>query len=353
MLKENDISIDDLKAIGCDWTNLNTGVQGGVIQYVERFLGRPLQWIICLIHCNELPLRHLFIKFDGGTSNPNEFRGPIGKRIQSCEKLNVVKVNFKFDISKLTNPAQTLSSDQRYLFDICCAIANENCNDALAKRSPGKLNHARWLTLANRTLRLYVSTVRPSANLSILVQHIMDAYTPTFFNIKCKKSVLDGCIHLSNLIKSSQFLPKKYLTIVNSSIQRNAYFAHAENILIAIVNDGDMNVRREGWFKILLARRGEINNEIRQFNIPKINFNCTTYKDMIDFDEIELTVPPLFNQIQVDLDTLDEISEKKLGQLYLDIDLNHTPCHTQAVERCIKIVTEASISLSHDVQRLG
>ena len=58
-------------AIGCDGTNVNSGVKGGVIRLLELELGRPLQWLICLLHANELPLRHLLQKLDGVTHGPN------------------------------------------------------------------------------------------------------------------------------------------------------------------------------------------------------------------------------------------------------------------------------------------
>ena len=34
---------------------------------------------MCLLHTNELPLRHVFGALDGSTSGPDTFVGPIGK----------------------------------------------------------------------------------------------------------------------------------------------------------------------------------------------------------------------------------------------------------------------------------
>ena len=72
-----------LKAVGCDGTAVNTGVKGGIIALLEKDLGKPLQWIICLLHCIELPLRHLFRSIDETTSGPNAFSGPIGQFISN------------------------------------------------------------------------------------------------------------------------------------------------------------------------------------------------------------------------------------------------------------------------------
>ncbi|GBP60289.1 hypothetical protein EVAR_91571_1 [Eumeta japonica] len=81
-----DISMDDLIAIGCDGTDVNVGKYGGIIRMLEKRLDRPLQWIICLLHMNELPFRHLFEHIDGTTSGPRTFSGSIGKELENCEK---------------------------------------------------------------------------------------------------------------------------------------------------------------------------------------------------------------------------------------------------------------------------
>ncbi|CAB0043525.1 unnamed protein product [Trichogramma brassicae] len=46
-----------------------------------------------------------------------------------------------------------------------CTIQSGECSSELSMRKPGCLNHARWLTCANRILRLYVSTADPSSSL--------------------------------------------------------------------------------------------------------------------------------------------------------------------------------------------
>ena len=46
-----------------------------------RGLGRPLQWSICLLHCSELPLFHVFRLLDGVTTGSDGLCGKIGKMI--------------------------------------------------------------------------------------------------------------------------------------------------------------------------------------------------------------------------------------------------------------------------------
>lgn len=56
----NEIHFNKLLVIGWDGTATNTSWKSGVIRNMELKLGRPLQWFICQLHANELPLRHLF-----------------------------------------------------------------------------------------------------------------------------------------------------------------------------------------------------------------------------------------------------------------------------------------------------
>ena len=49
-----------------------------------------------------------------------------------------------------------------------CQIINDGtCPNAMANAEPGHLSHARWLTTANRILRVYISSNQPSNELDI------------------------------------------------------------------------------------------------------------------------------------------------------------------------------------------
>ena len=50
----------NLRIIGSDGTPVMTDEYNGAIRKLEELLGRSLQWCICLLHCVELPLRHVF-----------------------------------------------------------------------------------------------------------------------------------------------------------------------------------------------------------------------------------------------------------------------------------------------------
>ncbi|CAH1100834.1 unnamed protein product [Psylliodes chrysocephalus] len=44
---KNNLELDDLAAVGCDGTAVNTGNKNGVIRYIETELKCPCQWYIC------------------------------------------------------------------------------------------------------------------------------------------------------------------------------------------------------------------------------------------------------------------------------------------------------------------
>lgn len=146
------------------------------ILYLKEYVGHAIQWIICLLHTNELPLRHLFSKLDGGTSGPRSFTGPIGKVIVNKGFLNTLPIVKFCPIKCGLLPEidrSLLSKDQQYLYDIYNAIRIGKISDKIAQRVVGTLHHARFLNLASSILRFYVSTESPTNELKLLVDYVI------------------------------------------------------------------------------------------------------------------------------------------------------------------------------------
>src|SRR6218665_2185976 len=72
-LKELNAKTQNIKVVGCDGTNVNTGHTAGVIRRLEESFEHLVQWLVCLLHANDLPLRHLFEALDGATTGPRGF----------------------------------------------------------------------------------------------------------------------------------------------------------------------------------------------------------------------------------------------------------------------------------------
>lgn len=338
-------NLHKIVVVGCDGTVINTGLKNGVIRQLEVSVGHSVQWFICLLHANELPLRHLIQNLDGKTNDPKGFSGVIGKSLEKCQLMPVA--NFAVIHAELpVADTNDLSTDQKYLYQICIAIGTGEVSSSLANRDPGKMAHSRWLTTANRILRVYVGTENPSSELQIIAEYIVKVYAPTWFEIKSKPFCTDGPIHLFGIVNKSRYVADRIKNIIDPVIQRNAYFSHPENILLAMITDDKKHVRELGLRRILKCRNTQ-NDEIREFKVPKLNFEAHSYMDLIDWQSVTVTEPPLTRDIP------NETLKEMILIVSNEINILQYPCHTQAVERCVKLVTEASASVCGPESRDG
>lgn len=199
----------------------------------------------------------------------------------------------------------------------------------------GKIVHSRWLTTANRVLRLYVGTNNPPEKIVILVTFIMKSYAPMWFSIKMNPSIFWGAKHTHKQILLSRYLPEEFKKVIDPVIQRNSFFAHAECVLLSMLSDPDHEIRKLAYSRIEISRQS-MNNSIRQYKIPELVWDAQKYYEIIDWQQVNVTEPPMLRQM-----SLDEI--KKIVANPKEIEnLPNYPCHTQAVERGVKMVTEAA-----------
>lgn len=225
-----------MKAAGADGCPTNTGPNGGVIRLLEVHLGRALQWLICLLHLNELPFKYYFAFIDGETAGPGTYSGPIGKTLKDAETLPVVKFR-RMNFTKPPVDIELMSSDQRYLLDLCIAISEGKCSPGLARTKGGPVNGSRWTTTAARALRTYIGTQSPSTQLRKIVKYILEVYAPVWVAIKTRPKCIDGSKHLHYLIKRSRYLPKAERAVVDRAIQTSGFYGHPENVLLAMLFD--------------------------------------------------------------------------------------------------------------------
>src|SRR6218665_1647801 len=179
--------------------------------------------------CHYLLLPHLFQALDGATTGPRGFPGSIGKRLVTCSEQPVSSFEPVQLTEQLSNvDPKELSTDQRYLMEICKSIRIGECGVDLVglMQNPGNLNNSRWLTTANRILLLYVSDKKPFENLKTLVTYIIRVYAPMWFAIKVHSLCKDGARHLHQMLVKSRYLSPTHKKIVDPVIHSNAYFAH-------------------------------------------------------------------------------------------------------------------------------
>lgn len=345
---DNAIDVRNINCLGCDGCPTNTGRLAGIVTLLESKFGNPVQWSICQLHGIELLLKALFIKLDGPTTGPNAFSGPIGKILESCEKLPVAKYDAVECSELISIDTSDLRYDQKYLLSMWESVRKGECSEDLASKSPGKLSHARWLTRANRILRTYIAFENPSYELRVLVIFVMRVYVPMWFNIKCHPYIKDGPKHLWKTIVLSSYLEDDLAACIRKVIQNNAYFGHPENILLAMLSDERREVRMSAVSQIVSLRDLPSTTQIRKFRVPTLNFNARDYTELINWNECQITEPPLLKSFITE--KLLEFKEDDVANL-ISNEIFHLPCHTQAVERCVKEVTAVSkLAYSADVR---
>ena len=212
--------------------------------------------MVCLLHTNKLPLRHVFVKLDGSTKSPDAFAGPIGKKLDS----NVSQwpiVAFK----SIPNPYfpmlpnEDLRTDQYYGYKSCWPVICGEVDDDFRLHDIGPLVHSRWLTLVCRVLCLYTATENPSKNLITLAQFCSKVNFPIWFEIKhCSKLTRGPNIFFNLSQKIVSFPSQKVVEIAIKVLQNNGIFAHPENILLGMLGGDDEDLRRIAVNKLCSLR---------------------------------------------------------------------------------------------------
>ena len=283
-----------------------------------------------------------------------------------------------------------LSTDQLYLYDLCHGLISGNIDESLAARSIGEKILSSWLNTGSAIGRHYASEQKPSKHLIALVK----MYAKMWFRIMCHPKAIDAPKHLFEMISIARTFEKEDREVLFKRIQWNAYMAHSEWVLLTMLRESDQSLRQRAVELILRARQiqdlqtamvlqensvhdddiiqeelqrdevlsneilldGLLENdpqempntegdemeieevedfpeyEVRKFRVPKLNFEATSYLDMIDLEK-ELFEPPLTMRL-----SNDQIQDFSLTPISIPDYSNHM----QAVERAVKITTEAA-----------
>ena len=205
-----------------------------------------------------------------------------------------------------------LSNDQYYFYRVCSEVMLGSVNANLEFLEVGGLNHSRWLTLGCGLLRFYVAQEKSTSNLSTLAEFLIKVYFPGWFQIKFNNKITDGPKSYLNILTQVMGFPNKIIQdIAVVVLQRNAYFACHENILLAILADNDRN----GLLavnKILSIRVSKKNLDnvgrdeksrckkkvdVRKSIIPKINTNTKTYFSLSSLSLKDMHEPPALKHL--------------------------------------------------------
>jgi len=128
---------------------------------------------------------------------------------------------------------------------------------------------------------------------------------------------------------------------VDPVLRRNAFFAHPENVLLAMLTDNREEFRTLAWRRIKEARTRKVPGaKVRIFEVPPLNLDAEDYVDLIQWEELDITEPPLISTF-----TDEQVEEFiSTGKKLEDPSILDIPCHTQAVERSVQLVAESASS---------
>ena len=346
---------ETLDSLGGDSTNSNTGWQGGSFTLIEKMLGEKKTWLVCFLHLNELPLRHLLQDLDGKTNSDHTFSGPIGKSLDNAVNL---EINPKFSPIQI-GPAlieldqsiiDDLSTDQKYGYRMVMAIRAGKVSMDLANMDIGPICHSRWLTTANRLLRTWVGKHgfkgKDLASLKMIVEFIVGVYYPIWFEVKVKHNFIDGPRHLLKQMELTRLQKKKVQGLVAPHIARSAWWSHSEAVLQTLLCSEDKEERRVAVDVILKLRdgkeRGDLSNRAR---VHADTFNPQA-KKVSELCSWEANVhEPVFT-CSMSLDEIRELLETPMVVPY-------RPVHGQSMERVVKEVTRACEAVYGEAARDG
>ena len=351
-------SEESLSAALADGTGSNTSPDVGAIFTLETLLERPLSWLVCMLHFNELPLKHIEDKYVGKTAGPEMRKGALGEKVYKINKNLCKMVDFKTIPGKVPSIDEVepflANKDQRYLFDFAWAISNKNGREFLLKKygeipeGPGQPHNARWLKTASCYCRSYVQEESPSEEHIRVVHVILNLYVPMFFQIKKNPSVVDGS---KNFFKAIEFARESLndveKEIVYKVFANNSYMCHQEMITLSMVFDDSMKIRERGVWIILKARKYRANMALppRKYSKPskeQINFKAKSYVELqremwhCTRFQSNWTEPPLLRNISNKM--LIQGIEKKLELP----EITNIPCHSQNTERSVQNTALAS-----------
>ena len=174
-----------------------------------------------------------------------------------------------------------LSTDKNYAYRIAMAIINGSLTDDLRLLEVGPVVHSRWLTLACRILRFYVSQNKPTKALILITKFCILVYLPSSFYIKQRSKFTDGAQNFFNILKRVQNFPnRKVQRIATEVLQRNGYFAHQENVLVGRLGCNRKEIREMGVETVLSILSNAANtteDEVRKFVITQIEFTSSYF----------------------------------------------------------------------------
>ena len=148
--------------------------------------------------------------------------------------------------------------DQRYGYELVRAIRSGNVPAEVAHLEIGPACHSRWLTTANRFLRLWVSRHgfkgETNRKLRLIVEYVVGVYYPTWFAYKVRNNWIEGpriCLQQLQLTLQQS---REVVDSVFPHLESSAWWAHPEMLLQSLLCSETREDRRFAVQVILQER---------------------------------------------------------------------------------------------------
>ena len=118
----------------------------------------------------------------------------------------------------------------------------------------GKVDDDLAAILWSRVLRVYVATAQPSNQLQRIANMVVKFSVPMWFEIIRHLYMTDGLHNTFVRLQLLKHINNTEINIVKKVVQRNAFFAHPDQLLLSKCTDRDEAVRREAVNKVRKLR---------------------------------------------------------------------------------------------------
>ena len=177
-------------------------------------------------------------------------------------------------------------------------------------------------------------------------------YTPLWFKIKRNHTISHALLHVFDNLFKCQKLPSQVREFVIPVIERNAFGAHHESILVAMVSRTYLNHNKVAWRRILRSREQNVSDgRIRQLyeSLSLISMPTVTLISLTGLMQFFRAIFYCF----CDEQPSNKIKEIIKSKTFSEFKIAELSWHTQSVERHIKLVSEASYLVCDHASKKG
>ncbi|XP_057328584.1 uncharacterized protein LOC130669614 [Microplitis mediator] len=294
---------DKIKALCSDTPSVNTGCMNGTCTLLTEKLGREVLYFACRHHTHEIMLRKVVETAWPATNSPNV---PIFKRFQTAWeqidkskfKIGVEDENIKITLLEIKDEKVIFLDDQlklnhsrddyKELLMLCKIFLGAVPRSEVKFRAPGAMHHARWLSKALYSFKMYMFRsefqMRPSeiSSLREICCFLTFFYIEAWFEAPCAIKASNNDLELFKSLLKYQKVQPKIAAAALEKLSLHLWYLHEELVCLALF---DSNVTREQKLKIVNSTKAN-----KSFNIkgkrPQITqklFDTLETKEICDF----------------------------------------------------------------------